>query len=249
VIDIHSHILPGVDDGSKSLDESVEMVRMAAAAGTTDIVASPHADSEYRFDPVLVERKIAELQAAGGEAPKIHYGCDFHLTIDNIEDAVRVPDRYSIAHRGYLLVEFSDLHIPKNAAEIFAHLMRAGLRPIVTHPERNQLLHYRLPLIRDWVAQGAMVQLTAISFLGRFGKVAKKSADELMGSGLAHFVASDAHDTQHRTTDLREPFRYVEKRFGPEAAARVFVENPRAALAGVPLSQAPIPIRRKTWFW
>ena len=249
MIDIHSHILPGLDDGSKSLEESVEMVRTAAAAGTTDIVASPHADQEYRFDPILVERKITELQAAAGESPRIHYGCDFHLTIENIEDALRVPERYSIGHRGYLLVEFSDFHVPKTTDEIFASFMRAGLRPIITHPERNQLLQSRLTQIGEWVAQGAMVQLTGLSFLGRFGKLAKRSADEFMSHGLAHFVASDAHDTRWRTTDLREPRQYVEKRFGLEAAERVFVENPRAVLAGVPIPAVPIPIRRRKWLW
>src|ERR1035438_6481836 len=90
-----SHILPGLDDGSKSLEESVAMLRQAAAAGTTDIVASPHANQDYDFDPLVVERKIGELQAAAGESPLIHYGCDFHLTLENIDDALRFPGKYS----------------------------------------------------------------------------------------------------------------------------------------------------------
>ena len=196
MIDIHSHILPGLDDGSKSLEESVAMLRQAAAAGTTDIVASPHANQEYVFDPLVVEQKIGELQAAVGDAPQIHYGCDFHLTLENIEDALRVPGRYSINHRGYLLVEFSDFLIPKTTDEIFARMMKAGLRPIVTHPERNQLLQRRLPELEAWVAQGVHMQVTAQSLLGRFGKTAKGCAHELMGRGLVHFLASDAHNTQ-----------------------------------------------------
>src|SRR5215472_3852591 len=128
MIDIHSHILPGLDDGSESLEESVAMLRQALAAGTTDIVATPHANQEYFFDSRMVEQKISELQAAVGDAPRIHYGCDFHLTLENIEDALRVPEKYSINHRGYLLVEFSDFLIPKTTDEIFARMMRAGLR-------------------------------------------------------------------------------------------------------------------------
>ncbi|MCX6633009.1 MAG: hypothetical protein NTW28_35895, partial [Candidatus Solibacter sp.] len=120
MIDIHSHILPGLDDGSKSLEESAEMVRQAAAAGTTDIVASPHANQKYPFDPLVVERKIGELQAAAGDSPRIHYGCDLHLSMENIADALHLPGKYSINHRGYLLVEFSDLLIPKTADQIFA---------------------------------------------------------------------------------------------------------------------------------
>jgi protein-tyrosine phosphatase len=251
MIDIHSHILPGLDDGSKSLEESVEMLRQAAAAGTTDIVASPHANQEYAFDELVVERKIGELQAAVGENPRIHYGCDFHLTLENIEDALRLPGKYSINHRGYLLVEFSDFLIPKATDELFARMMRAGLRPIVTHPERNQLLQGRLPELEAWVAQGAHLQVTAQSLMGRFGKTARRCAHELMGRGLVHFLASDAHDTKWRTTELNEGREYVNRRFGSEVGLRLFEENPRSALAGVALSSVPIPIKRKAWyaFW
>ncbi len=251
MIDIHSHILPGLDDGSKSLEESVAMLRMAAAAGTTDIVASPHANQDYPFDPLVVERKIGELQAAVGDSPKIHYGCDFHLTLENIEDCLRSPGKYSIDHRGYLLVEFSDFFIPKTTEELFARMMSAGLHPIVTHPERNQLLQRRIPELAKWVEQGAHLQVTAQSLMGRFGKTAKDCAHQLMSRGLVHFLASDAHDLKWRTTALDEAMKYVEMKFGAAAAVRMFEENPRSALAGVPLTSAPLEIKRRKWyvFW
>jgi protein-tyrosine phosphatase len=249
VIDIHSHILPGIDDGSKSLEESLAMVRMAAAAGTTDIVASPHANQEYSFDPVVVHQKISEVQAAAGDLPRIHYGCDFHLTMENIEDALRAPEKYSIDHKGYLLVEFSDFLIPKNTQETFARMISAGLRPIVTHPERNQLLQKRFTDLEAWVAQGVLMQVTALSFLGRFGRTAKRFADEMMSRGIVHFIASDAHDTRWRTPDMREARRYVEKQYGMPVVERIFQENPRDVLAGVELSPLPLVIRKKRWFW
>jgi protein-tyrosine phosphatase len=248
MVDIHSHILPGLDDGARSLEESVAMGRMAAAAGTTDIVASPHANQKYLFDPQTVEGKIAELQAALGDSPQIHFGCDFHLTPENIEDAVTSPEKYSINHRGYLLVEFSDFYIPKTTHEIFTRLIRAGMVPIITHPERNQLLQNNVAGIGMWVEQGALVQVTAQSLLGRFGKPANATAHELMGRGLVHFLASDAHDLKHRTTALDEPRAYVEKTFGEEAALHVFEKNPRAALAGVPLPAMPPSMRKRKWF-
>ena len=248
MIDIHSHILPELDDGSRDLNESVGMLRMAAAAGTTDIVASPHANQDYAFEPLVVERKIAELQAAIGDAPRIHYGCEMHLTLENIEDALRSPGNYSINHRSYLLVEFSDFLIPKTTDQIFARMMRAGIRPIVVHPERNPLMQGRLPELETWVAQGALLQVTAQSLVGRYGKSARAMAHELMSRGLAHFLASDAHDLKHRTTAMDESRRYVEKVFGAEAALRVFEENPRSALAGVPLLALPLPVHGKRWF-
>jgi len=181
--------------------------------------------------------------------PRIHYGCDFHLTMENIEDALRAPEKYSIDHHGYLLVEFSDFFIPKNAEEIFARMMSAGMRPIVTHPERNQLLQKRVPELQAWVSQGVLMQVTAHSFLGRFGKTARKFAEELMSNALVHFIASDAHDSRWRTTDMREARRLIEKQYGVPAAERLFVENPRAVLAGVPISPLPLVIRKKRWLW
>jgi protein-tyrosine phosphatase len=248
MIDIHSHILPCLDDGSQSSEESVTMLRMAAAAGTTDIVASPHANQHYSFDPEIVEREIAGLQAAIGGNPRIHYGCDLHLTPENIEDAIRSPGKYSINHRGYLLVEFSDFLISKATSGTFARMVSAGVRPIVTHPERNQILQGRLPELADWVANGALLQVTAQSLLGRFGKTAKACAHELMFRGLVHFLASDAHDLKDRTTALDEAWRYVEETFGEEAAIRLLEENPRAALAGVPLSPVPYALKKRKWF-
>src|SRR5262249_26071032 len=156
---------------------------------------------------------------------RIHYGCDFHLTPENIEDAVRDRARYTINHKNYLLVEFSDFHIPRETEEIFARLMGAHMRPVVTHPERNQLLVNRLGDLEAWCGQGVMMQVTAQSFLGRFGKLAKRVAHDLMGRGLVHFVASDAHDVRWRTTALDETFRYISKAFGEEAAQRTLIEN------------------------
>jgi protein-tyrosine phosphatase len=251
LIDIHSHILHGLDDGAKTLEDSIAMVRMAEAAGTTDIVATPHANQEYTFDPQTVQRKISELQAAVGDTPRIYFGCDFHLTPENIDDAIHAREKYSINHKGYLLVEFSDFYIPKTTEEIFARLMRAHLRPIVTHPERNQLLQGRLPELEAWVAQGVLMQVTAQSFMGRFGRTAKRVSEELMDRGLVHFVASDAHDLKWRPTSMDEACKYVAKKFGDEAALRVFEENPRATLSGVPLPAVAIPIKRRKWysFW
>jgi protein-tyrosine phosphatase len=248
MIDIHSHILPGLDDGSKSLDESVAMLRQAAAAGTTDIVASPHANQEYAFDPMVVEQKIGELQAAVGDVPQIHYGCDFHLTLENIDDALRSPGKYSIDHRGYLLVEFSDFLVPKNTADIFARLMAAGTRPIIAHPERNPILRNRLPDLERWIAQGCLLQVTAQSLLGRFGKSAEAVGRDWLARGLVHFLASDGHDLDRRPAVLADSRLYVEREFGAETACRLFVGNPQAVLDGVPVALEPARVSRKSWF-
>ncbi|MGA2268615.1 MAG: CpsB/CapC family capsule biosynthesis tyrosine phosphatase [Bryobacteraceae bacterium] len=248
MIDIHSHILPGLDDGAVTPEEALAMLRMAAAAGTTDIVASPHANQEFAFDPATVEHKIAELQEAAGNTPRIHFGCDLQLTTENIEDALRWPGKYSINHRGYLLVEFSDFLIPRTSGEIFARMIAAGLRPIVTHPERNPLLREKVTELEAWVRQGCLVQVTAQSLLGRFGKSAKAAGDHLIARGLVHLLASDAHDLKLRPPVLDEAHRYAQRTFGAEAARWLLLENPRAVLAGASGVTAAMPVRRKKWF-
>ena len=250
MVDIHSHILPGLDDGAQTLDMAVAMLRLAAESGTTDIVATPHANLEFTFDPGLIERKIAELRAAAGPSPRIHRGCDFHLTMENIDDALAHPTKYAINHKCYVLIEFSELLIPRTTQEIFERFQSAGLTPIVTHPERNALLHSRLDQLRSWVENGAMVQVTGQSLLGTFGRSAKSVAIELMNRDMVHFIASDAHDTAYRPPVLREAYKYVEKTWGDARAKTLFVSSPQAVIDGSPIALEypdPTPPKRK-WY-
>jgi len=248
MIDIHSHVLPGIDDGARSMEESVAMMRQAAECGTTDIVATPHSNLEYRFDKDLVRAKIAELaQTVGGE-PRLHCGCDFHLSYENIQEALASPTAYTINHHNYLLVEFSDLLIFKNTSEIFEMLLGAGMVPVITHPERNALLQQRLSDLEGWVNAGCLLQVTGQSLLGRFGKRAKSFATTLLDRGLAHVIASDAHDTVDRTTDLSGAWSHVLENYGEEWADRLFVTNPSRVLLGKPIDPAPPPPRRRKWY-
>jgi len=249
MVDIHSHILPGVDDGSKSLEESVAMVKMAAEAGTTDIVATPHASLQYSFKPEAVGQRAAELAAAVPEV-RIYTGCDFHLSFDNIQDALANPRKYTINQKQYLLVEFPDMVTFSTTPQIFGELRRAGMVPIVTHPERNAFLQEKMDEMARWVEEGAYIQITGQSFFGMFGRRARDSAHELMKRGLVHFIASDAHDLTHRTTRLRESFDYIAGKFGSGVAERVFEQNPAAVVAGEPVPQ-PEPRQPKPWyqFW
>jgi protein-tyrosine phosphatase len=251
MVDIHSHILPGLDDGAKNLDDSLGMLKIAIAGGTTDIVATPHANGEFNFDPALIAQKRAELTAAAGQSIRIYTGCDFHLQYENIQDALEHPTRYTINHKSYLLVEFSDLLIFHTTGEIFSQLRSAGMIPVITHPERNLLLQKRFDSIGQWVADGACLQVTAQSFLGRFGRHAREFAEKLMKAGIVHFVASDAHGCDGRTPDLRGAFEYVAGRYGPKRAERLFVVNPRAAVHGesLPPIHTPDPAPRRRWFW
>jgi protein-tyrosine phosphatase len=238
MIDIHCHILPGLDDGSPALEESIAMARLAAEAGTTDLVASPHSDLQYAFDPRLAESGIAELSEACGGVVRIHYGCDFHLHYENVQRALAEPSLYAVNHKCYLLVELSELLIVKTTDEILERMRSAGMVPIITHPERNGVLQHRIEKLESWVSDGCCVQVTAQSLLGRFGRKARAFSVELLKRGLVHFVASDGHDCRNRPPRLDEAFGWVRDEFGAQTAERLFVSNPGAVLAGEPLAPA-----------
>lgn len=238
-----------MDDGSKSLEDSVAMLQMAADGGTRGIVATPHADLEYKFQPDLIRERADQLRAALNGRIELWTGCDFHLTYDNIQDAIANPAKYTINQRSYLLVEFSDMLIFQNTADIFARLREAGMVPVVTHPERNALLQQRMPQLKLWVEQGACLQVTAQSFLGRFGKTARAFSIELLNQNLVHFIASDAHDTKHRPPLLREACDFVTQNYSSDLAQALFVDNPAAAVAGAPLPPQPFTFRSsRKWF-
>ncbi|OFV94974.1 MAG: hypothetical protein A3H28_13085 [Acidobacteria bacterium RIFCSPLOWO2_02_FULL_61_28] len=250
MVDIHCHILPALDDGAAEELVSREMAAMAAADGITQIVATPHSNYRYQFDPEINQRKRDELQAIIGDSLTLLLGCDFHLSYENLEDVRQRPDRYTINGRQYLLVEFADISIPPHMDQIFFDLLARKLLPIITHPERNPMLSANPEQVRQWVEAGCFVQVTAGSFLGRFGKRAERSAWQLLRHNMVHFIASDAHNTTSRPPLLSEARRAIAADRGEEAAQALAEANPRAAVDGQPLPWRPEPqaIRPRRWF-
>jgi len=252
MVDIHSHVLPGIDDGSKSMDETVEMIRMARDHGTTILVASPHADTQYAYDAERVDSLLAEARTLAGPGIQLVRGCDFHLMFDNIEAALREPMKYTINQKGYLLMELSDLTIFPNTGVLWRQLEEVGMKIILTHPERNPLLRQRLELVQEWVAEGRYMQVTAQSLLGLFGKKAEDFARQLLDLGLVHFVASDAHDLRGRPPRLDLAYQWICENYSPRLAELLFIEHPAAAVRGddLDLKDFPPQVReKKRGFW
>lgn len=250
MVDIHSHIVFGVDDGAKTIEDSVAMLRIAAEAGTTDIVATPHSDLRFRFNPQVVQERIAEMQSRMGAAIRIHRGCDFHLSFENIRSCLVDRTPFTINGGRYLMVEFSEKSIPTNIGDIFQEMIQRDITPVVTHPERNALLMGDLGRLAEWVRAGCLMQLTAQSFTGRFGKSAEANCRKLMNHRLVHFVASDAHDTEWRPPDMRESRKHVAAEYGEEVAERLFDTRPRMTLTGdyIECEEPEAPRREKSWY-
>ncbi len=249
LIDIHSHVLFGVDDGARTIEDSLAMIRMAAEHGTTDIVLTPHASPEYPFNPEKNRERFLQLEELAEGLVRLHIGCDFHLSYDNIQDAIQNPTKYTIDHKNYLMVEFSDMLIFHNTAEIFSRLMDAGMIPVITHPERNPLLRQRIDKIGEWVAAGARVQVTAQSLTGRFGKRAEAFSRDLLDRGLVHVIASDAHDCEHRPPRLDEAFAWLREQYSDAVATLLCVTNPGGALTGEAMQTVPVDARPARSGW
>lgn len=241
MIDIHHHLLYGLDDGSSDLDNSVRMAEAAIADGITHIACTPHANDTYEYRPEVNRERLAEIESRLDGRITLGLGCDFHLSYDNIADALRNPARYTLNGKRYLLVEFPDLGIAPNISETFYQLELIQVTPIITHPERNPTITRRPELLAEWIRGGCLVQVTASSLTGRFGKIAEKFSHELLRKNWVHFLATDAHNLSSRPPLLSEAYRHVANRYGAETAERLCVGNPRAAFYGEPWPEQPEP--------
>lgn len=242
MVDIHCHPLAGVDDGPTAFEMSVAMAKMAAADGTTHLVATPHCSYQYAFDPEVNQTKIDELQAVVGDSPKLLMGCDFHLSYDNIQQLLEGRGPFTINRSKYLLVEMDDHFVPQQFGSVLYDIQVAGFIPIVTHPERNAVFVRRPALLSQWVAQGCLVQVTAQSYTGGFGQTALRLAELWFEHNLVHFFASDAHDDEYRPPLLSPCYQRVAQTWGRITADRLLVKNPRAVVEGQPLPPQPEPI-------
>jgi protein-tyrosine phosphatase len=255
MVDVHCHILPGLDDGPESVEESLAMAESAISDGITHVVATPHCNNDYPFDYAQVQRLRERLQAEIGNRLNLATGCDFHLNAENIEALRADASRFCINQHDYLLVEFNEISIPPAMDDTLHALQLKGLRPIITHPERNAILRRQPERLAKWARLGCFVQVTAGSLTGTFGPRAQEDSLCWIAKGLVHFVASDAHNTKRRPLRLQPACDAVSKQFGDAKARALFLENPLAALEGRDLPYVPeipdelVSPRRKRFFF
>ena len=235
MIDLHAHILPGLDDGAQNLEESLEMARMAEESGVTDLVATPHSNQRGRFendDPQLLQQELEFFRAALRAEHivlRVHLGMEIFSSSDwweRIEDGKLI----SLAGSQYYLVEFSFEEDPEIATDRLEQLLQHGIVPVIAHPERYSCVQESPALVYQWMRMGCRTQMNKGSMMGRFGRDAEDTAHELLRCDLATCMATDAHGVQHRTTYLREAYRTVAKHHGEKKAHRLLVERPKEIL-------------------
>lgn len=241
MVDIHSHILPEVDDGPKSWEVCVAMCRAAAADGITHMVASPHANDRYHYDREYMQGLVDHLQQLVGDTPKITLGCDFHLSYENLQDAFATPSRYVIGNTHYLLVEFSNYGIPQNTTDSFVKLGDRGITVVITHPERNTILRENLQRVIEWAEQGCIIQMTGSALTGFWGERTRRAAEWLLEHRAVHVLATDAHDLEKRVPILSTSRDAAAQIVGHEIAEALVTGNPSAIVNDQTLPFFPRP--------
>jgi protein-tyrosine phosphatase len=214
---------------------------MAEADGIEHIVATPHANDRYRYDRQQLTTAMQRLSELCGGRLSFSLGCDFDLSYENWQELTAQPGKYLIEGTRYLLVELSNYSIPLQIDECLDVLLRRGITPILTHPERNPILQRTPERVLQWVEQGTAVQVTASVLTGAWGERNWKSAEWLLKHNAVHVIASDAHDTTHRVPMLSAAREALIDSYGPDLARALLEENPRAIVQNKELPYFPSP--------
>ena len=239
MIDIHSHILPGLDDGAKTLEETLEIVCQLHKAGFQTLIATPHVLEGKKFlnpEEILattdqVRGRVAEV----GIPIQILPGAENYIFPD-MAKWVLEGKLLTLGNTGkYILVELPMLEIPQYTDQVFFELQVQGLIPVLAHPERNKGLVDQPARLVEWAKKGVLFQLDLRSLIGRYGSKSQELAEIMFQSNLIHFVGSDAHRTSQRDLPYLEALQSIKEIAGEERLQEVTHKNPQAILAGKPL--------------
>ena len=251
MIDIHCHILPGVDDGAQTEKDSIDMALSALEQGIHTIIATPHhKNGKYENDCETVKKQVAILQDLfiNESIPlTLLAGQEVRINGDMISD-IRTSNILPLNNTKYVFVEFASNHVPRYAKQMLFDIQVEGYVPVIVHPERNSELIQNPDMLYKFVQNGALTQVTAASMIGKFGKAIQKFSHQLVEANLTHFIASDAHNTTSRGFSMKEAYQELSNRFDNETAY-LFMENSQLLIDGQNVNKLePEKIRKKKRF-
>ncbi len=245
MIDLHCHLLPGIDDGATDLDTSIQMARIAVADGIKVTACTPHImPGYYPNTGPQIRIAVQELQARLDDLRiplSLVSGADVHL-VPELATGLKSGHLLTLANSRYFLFEPPHTTAPPRLAESVFDVMAAGYHPIITHPERLRWITDHYDTMQALADAGAWMQLTAGSVTGRFGKGAQYWSERMLDEGLVHILATDAHNLRGRTPILSEAVERVAERLGPKAAEDMVLTRPRMVLTNASPSLAPPPV-------
>ncbi|MCQ2492545.1 MAG: hypothetical protein MJ087_05845 [Lachnospiraceae bacterium] len=244
MIDIHAHILPGIDDGAYNMDMALDMADIAVSGGTSIIVATPHADldnARARFKNYYGRRFIMNLQAfrkaldEEGIPLTVLSGQEISLKRSTLSK-INNEDLISLNHSDYYLVEFEFDEDPAVMEVRLMELLHEGCIPIIAHPERYYAMQDDPRWLYNWSHAGCLVQINRGSVLGRFGEECKSVSDYLLEHNLVTCIASDAHSSRQRSTYMGDVSDYLEDEYSYDFAKRLLYDNPKKIIENKPIA-------------
>jgi protein-tyrosine phosphatase len=250
MIDLHCHILPGLDDGAKTLEEALEMARIAENDGIKTIVATPHffRGDVFAGDVASIEEKRRDLIEALGKngiQVEVKPGAEVHISHNLIEEIKKGRGSLVLNGSSYMFVEFPSDHIFPGVKNLFFDLMSEGITPIITHPERNSVFKENPGLLFDLVEAGALAQANSGSFLGLYGGKSAEVVLRFLEWNLIHFIASDGHSPRSIPPRLTGALERAESVVGKERALALVKDNPQAVLDDKELPRLFSPVDPK----
>lgn len=248
VIDMHSHILPGIDDGPQTIEKSLNMAEDAWSQGIKKVVASPHhmnGQFQNTREKIIEHVKVfSELLEAHQIPLEIYPGQEVRIYDELLEDLDN-NKLMTVNDSRYLLLELPYDYVPRRTLRIIDDLLVKGIVPIIVHPERNKEIRDDFDIIFEMVLMGALTQVTTGSLLGMFGKEVEKFSWQLIDGNLAHMIATDSHDDRIRYFDLREAYELIERKKNARIVA-YFKDNSMKVLEDIPIqSKTPRKVTEK----
>ncbi|HEY8463435.1 MAG TPA: CpsB/CapC family capsule biosynthesis tyrosine phosphatase, partial [Bacillota bacterium] len=236
MIDLHTHIIPGIDDGAVDEGTAAAMLQLAFENGTKTIVATPHViEGEWlpEWERIvagceLLQRLSHQLQLELSIIP----GAEVALKMDLLDNLITGPGAYCINGGKYLLLELPAFEIPSYTEDFFFKLLTRGITPVLAHPERHPQINREPELVMEWVSKGVLIQINGASFIGKLGERIAKTTELLLLNELVHCIGSDAHGIHSRRPRLSETAAKLELLVGEAATRRILVENPQKIIAG-----------------
>ena len=252
MVDIHSHILPQVDDGSSNLAESLEMCRASADDGVEVMVATPHAHDglHQTHDPGFLREKVVELNEQLKGSPRIVLGCELRFTHELVRHLCETKSAPTINAGPYALVEFPHAIVPPGSEHPLFALMSKEITPITAHPERNMMLMREPERFYDLVSIGVLGQMDTGSITGQFGKRVQQAARVMLENGMIHFIASDCHNMRNRLPGMSRAVALTAEIVGEEYARAMAEDNPAAVVEGRSIPSLPaavMPGKKRKW--
>ena len=233
MIDVHCHILPEVDDGAESMQQAINMAKIAQEEGISKMIATPHYHPEFKYEKGEELKKISErfkkeLKENNIDI-EIYLGNEIYFTYD-LMDKISELDFYCLNDSKYILIEFPPNNFPSNLCNIVYELKQQGYTPVLAHVERYMQIHEDTEIIYDCIKTGAIIQINSSSLIGKQGKQFQKICDLLISRNMVHLVATDAHSDTRRRPLLREAYEYVEDKYSKSMAENLFKNNAQCIL-------------------